>query len=285
MLDMDVSIIIVSYNTKTLLANCLDSIMEMTRDIEYETIIVDNASTDGTQMMIKQNYPWTRLIESKDNLGFGNANNLGASHAKGKFLFLLNSDTILLNNALKIFYDYSESNPNFGALGAILLDSNYKNCHSYGKFPSALRTLKNTIAKYLRFLKNKELHHPQDIKEPINVEYITGADLWIPRDIFIKLEGFDSKFFMYFEETDLQKRMNNIGLERIIIPGPRIIHLEGGSDNSKSKYWSASRLKNYYRSETIYHQKHFNQFTYPLFKVIYKILLFPSDIIIKLFNK
>lgn len=282
---MDVSIIIVSYNTKGLLADCLDSIKDKTSGIEYETIVVDNDSKDGTQSMIKENYPWVKLIESKDNLGFGKANNLGASHAKGKYLFLLNSDTIILNNAIKYFFDYSEKNPDFGALGAILLDSNKSTCHSYGKFPTARRTLFQTLAKYLRFLKNNDLYTPQRVDNPKPVEYITGADLWIPRVVYNELEGFDSKFFMYFEEADLQKRMDNKGLRRKIIPGPEIIHLEGGSDKSATKIWSQSRLKNYYASEKIYQKKHFNKYTYPFFYILNKILISPLDLVVYIKNR
>ncbi len=277
---MDVSIIIVNYNTKQLLSNCLNSIKDKTKDIEYEIIVVDNNSHDGSQEMLKNDFPWVRLIESKENLGFGRANNLGMKNAQGKYFFLLNSDTILVNNAIKDFYDYSESHPGFGALGSILLDKNLKPCHSYGKFPTQLRTLKDALAKYLRFLKDKNKFHPEMNSCPLEVEYITGADLWISRNVFERTSGFDPDYFMYFEESDWQKRMDDIGLKRYIIPGPKIIHLEGGSDSSKSHIWSPNRLKNFYKSQKIYHHKHFNKWTYPLFRIAYLVINTPSLIML-----
>lgn len=278
--EISVSIILVNYNTRRLTCDCIDSIIKQTLGVSYEIIVVDNDSHDDSVDFIKSNYPTVKLIESKENLGFGRANNLGMESAQGKYFFLLNSDTILLNNAVKEFYDYSEAHPGFGALGSILLDKNQKPCHSYGKLPTALRTLKDAIAVYLRFLKDKEKFHPKEINEPLEVEYITGADLWISRDVYNKTGGFDPEFFMYFEESDWQKRMGNAGLKRYIIPGPKIIHLEGGSDNSECHIWSASRLENFYNSQKIYQKKHFNKWTYPFFKMAYVLLNTPGLIVL-----
>ena len=105
---MHVSIIIVNYNTKTLLADCLRSIYAQTTDMNYEIIVSDNGSTDGSIEMIKSEFPNVILIENNANLGFGGANNRGLAIAKGKYIFYLNSDTILLNNVTKYFYDFFE---------------------------------------------------------------------------------------------------------------------------------------------------------------------------------
>lgn len=276
---MDVSIIIVSYNTKNLLSECLSSIKFKTHGVEYEVIVVDNNSKDGTQKMLQAEFPWVRLIESNENLGFGKANNLGMKNALGKYYFLLNSDTILVNNAIKDFFDFSENSAGFGALGSVLLDKNLNPCHSYGKFPTPGRSLKNVMAKYLRFLKEKSHLHPDKVEHPMEVEYITGADLWIPKEVYEKTGGFDPDYFMYFEESDWQLRMSKIGLKRFIIPGPEIIHLEGGSDPFKTNIWSRSRLKNYYASQKIYQKKHFNKWIYPLYRIVYIFLHTPSVII------
>lgn len=282
---MDVSVIIVNYNTRILLADCLDSIQQQTFGLDYEVIVVDNNSKDGSQDFIKNKYSWVRLIESSENLGFGKANNLGMELASGKYFFLLNSDTILKNNALKYFFDYSESHTNFGALGSILLGPNQKNCHSYGKFPTQKRLIKVVIAKYLRFLKDKTCLHPASIETPISVEYITGADLWVPRTVYKSIGGFDGDYFMYFEEVDWQYRMYENNLDRIIIPGPQIIHLEGGSESKVKLGWSKNRKENYDRSQRIYQDKHFNNKTYPFFRVLFTVLNLPSDIILKILNR
>lgn len=282
---MDISVIIVNYNTKDLIKDCIDSIIINTNNVSYEIIVVDNNSQDGSIEILEKSYPDVLLIKSPVNLGFGKANNLGIKAAKGKYLFFLNSDTILLNNALKYFYDYSESNSGFGALGSILLDANHSPCHSYGSLISIKDELRIVIARYLRFFKQKELLHPEIVISPKEVGYITGADLWVPREIYDLLGGFDPNFFMYCEEVDWQQRMANANLKRIVIPGPKIMHLEGGSDPSKTKIWSVSRLKNMYQSKRYYYKKHFSKIKYPFFKIGYVILNTPSLILLTIKNR
>lgn len=269
---MDISVIIVNYNTRELLVNCINSIKTNTFGVSYEIIIVDNGSDDGSQKMISDLFPWVRLIQTGQNLGFGKANNVGMKNALGKYFLLLNSDTIIKNNVLKIFFDYSETSSNIGALGSILYNENTKTCHSYGKFISPKTEIIDALSIYLRFLKDKSKFYPNEIKYPIEVDYITGADLFIPREIFKKIGGFDPSYFMYCEEVDWQKRMCDYGFRRLIIPGPKIIHLEGGSDKSKSSLWSVTRLHNFISSKKIYHKKHFSKMSYLVFRPFYWIL-------------
>lgn len=267
---MDVSVIIVNYNTKSLLLNCLDSIIHHTDGIQYEIIVIDNNSSESINDTIKKEYPNIKLIESKENIGFGKANNLGAKSAKGKYLFLLNSDTVLLNNAIKFFYDFmheNENSLNIGALGCWLEDLYGNTTHSFGNFP----TIKNMILYILNriyrriisfFNKNNPLKKSDDYK---SVDFILGADLFINRNLFYKLNGFDPEFFMYFEETDLQKRMNDLQLERLVIPLPRIIHLEGGSTGAGKKM-NYSALMMSQKSLNYYASKHFEGYKYRLLR-------------------
>lgn len=242
---MDVSIIIVNYNTKQLLADCLATVFEKTKDVAFEVIVVDNASTDSSEEYIKEHYPCVKWINSGENLGFGRANNLGAKYASGKYLFLLNSDTLLLNNAIHIFFDYAESHQHegIGTLGSWLLDKNEKPNNSFGFFPCATNEINYLLGKY-------QLPTLNDITEEKEVDYITGADLFIEKRLFDKLDGFDKNIFMYYEETDLQYRLAQRGLSRRIIPGPRIIHLEGGSFENKGlslkRFLMAQTSYNYY---------------------------------------
>ena len=101
-----VSIIIINYNTKLLTLDCLKSIYQHTKDIDFEVIVVDNASSDGSAEAIRESFPIVKVIEPNENLGFGRANNLGAKYAKGEYLFLLNSDTLLIENSIKKLYDF-----------------------------------------------------------------------------------------------------------------------------------------------------------------------------------
>ncbi len=236
---MDVSIIIVNYNTKTLLRNCLVSIFDKTKDVKFEVIISDNGSNDGSVEMIKNEFPQVIIIDNKSNLGFGTANNCGLAIAKGKYIFYLNSDTILLNNAVKIFFDYWESSNNeqLGALGCNLIDTTGEYIHSYGKFPKyknlllllGMNFINATIRPFIRHIKKKKKKTPKYIGD---VEYITGADLFLKNDINAK---FDEEFFMYYEETDLQYRLSEKNKIRKIIDGPQIIHFEGASSKKEKE--------------------------------------------------
>lgn len=241
-LKKDVSIIIVNYNTKILLFDCLSSIYEQTEGIDFEVIVSDNGSTDGSIDMLKLDFPQVILIENNANLGFGGANNRGLAIAKGKYIFYLNSDTILLNNAVKYFYDYWEQNneqEKLGALGANLLDKNYKIGNSHGDFPSINKDLNNLIHLIYGINKIclKKILWKQDFpKIPLQnytyytgeVKTIIGADLFLKNDTTAK---FDENFFMYYDEIDLEYELNKIGKVFLLIEGPLIIHL--GEASSK----------------------------------------------------
>lgn len=252
---MDVSIIIVNYNTRQLLADCLASIFKETRGFSYEVIIVDNASSDGSQDFICQLYPQIIWINSGKNLGFGRANNLGAKVAKGEYLFLLNSDTVLLNNAVHVLLEYARAHKDdrLGVIGGWLLDSQKKVNSSFGFFPNA----KNEI-KYLFGCASTQ--RDNTITADKNVDYVIGADMFIKKDLFDLLHGFDDKIFMYYEETDLQFRVSQLGLYRRIISGTQIIHLEGGSFHNKGL--TLKRFLMSQRSYNYYLYKHFKGLSY-----------------------
>ena len=239
---MDVSIIIVSYNTKELTKNCLRSVYERTKAIHFEVIVVDNGSSDGSADMIKNDFPQAALIENKSNLGFGAANNKGLEIAKGKYVFYLNSDTVLLNDAASIFFDYWEANArkkSIGAIGANLLGQDEATLvHSYGRFLDIDKEIKNcaravasSAAYTILSLFSKRFPPKIPKAQPCAfytgpVDYVNGADLFVQNDSGAR---FDERFFMYCEETDMQKQMAKAGKERLIIDGPKIIHLEGAS--------------------------------------------------------
>lgn len=268
---MDVSIVIVNYNTKNLLKQCLSSVIDNTENIIYEIIVIDNASNDGSILMIKNTFPCVRLIESQINLGFGKANNLGIEIARGKYFFFLNSDTIFLNNALYFFFkyfEYNNKNGTIGAIGGLLLDNKKKPTLSYGEFPTIRSELRYIQRKIVEKVYKKNILNTQlNDNSFINVEYIVGADLFIPKAVIDNIGAFDPDFFMYYEETDLQKRMENSGFNRLIIDGPKIIHLEGGSVSSRFKF-SYSRLSLSQKSLHIYMKKHFNGLHYLAFRLL-----------------
>ena len=246
---MDVSIIIVNYNTRDLLKNCLISIYKHTTEINFEVIVSDNGSVDGSIEMLKQEFPQVVLIENNANLGFGTANNRGLAVAKGKYIFYLNSDTVLLNNAVKLFYDYWENSADkesLGALGCNLLDADGKLTHSFESFPSSKKILKDTTFDFLRIVRLTLFFFLSEsfsfTKKPAaqkerkafygTVDYIIGADLFLRNN---ESAQFDEEYFLYYEDTDLQRKLAHLGLSRQIIQGPVIQHLEHKSNKFKKK--------------------------------------------------
>lgn len=251
----DVSIIIVNYNTCQLLINCISSIYRYSYGVSFEIIVVDNASVDDSFVQINSQFPDVVWIDADMNLGFGRANNLGAKYATGKYLFLLNSDTLLLNNAIKFFYDYAESHidEQLGVLGCWLRDCEGRPNNSLGKFPTPSSEVRYLLGK---FGINKTAQYGGDV----DVDYVIGADMFIRRAIFEQFDGFDPYFFMYYEETDLQYRMARKGYVRRVIDTPQIVHLEGGSFSDKGLTFK--RFKMAQRSYNYYIRKHFSHFRY-----------------------
>ena len=212
------SIIIVNYNTKALTNQCVESIVKYTQCVEYEIILVDNGSSDGSQEFFSKD---TRLlfIASKENLGFGKANNLGFKHSSGKYILLLNSDTMLYRDVLSEMVLFLEEHKEIGCLGTILRDENNNIVHSYGRFPHW----------YDEFVCDKKKNYDYLNSYPSCVEMITGADLMIRRDVVDCYGLFDSDFFMYYEDSEMMFRYNKKGVVSAVIDAPGIIHLEGAS--------------------------------------------------------
>lgn len=240
---MDVSIILVSYNTKDLTRNCLKSVYEKTQGISYEIWVVDNASTDGSVEMIKEEFPEVKLIENKENLGFGTANNLAIKQSQSKYCFLLNTDTILLNNAVKILFDFMEKpeNSNVGACGGQLFNSDMTYQPSWGNFKTlenlqkkAYGTnyyeIKHRLNKFLSNFKDKEKVVDYNKGNSITkVDYISGADLMLRRSVLEECGIFDERFFMYSEEVELQFRIQKHNYSCVFVPEAKIMHYGGAS--------------------------------------------------------
>ena len=180
----DVSVIIVNYNTLHVLQPCLDSIEAQTHDVDYEVIVVDNGSTDGSAETLATDHRIT-FLPTGENLGFGKGNNYGLKHARGRYIFFLNSDTLLRNNAIKMLYDFAcQYDGRLGALGCVLEDRQGSPIHSYGPFPKMSDDINHLLITPLK----KALHcyHPHPTVLPdtwMKVDYVTGADLFVGRDV------------------------------------------------------------------------------------------------------
>lgn len=269
-----VSIIIINYNTLSLTRNCINSIFKCIKDQSFEIIVVDNASTDGSKEFFGE-FKNIIYIYLNKNIGFGSANNIGAQYSNGEYLLFLNSDTIIKNNILYYFLKFYEISPNNRiCLGSYLKNNCDEWTHSYDRFP----TIRGQLLKYLLLPFNHKVRKPSKILASISVDYIIGADLFIPKSIFLEIGGFDEDFFLYFEETDLQLRLKDIGVERSIISGPEIIHLEGASSGKefreKKFFWPIY-------SSFIYFYKHRKKFQYLIYRILSLIILVHYIIIIK----
>lgn len=276
---MDVSVIIVNYNTLALTQQCIESIYQKTDGVSFEIIVVDNSSTDSSQELLPKDNRIV-FIESGENLGFGKANNLGLKHAKGKYIFFLNSDTLLVNNAVKEFFDFAESYMGkVGAIGCLLTNNEGQIIHSYSSFPSINWAFKSVIIahiyKYL-FKKDYKLYDKtnDDVSKPVfHVDYVTGADLFVERKVVEECGAFDPDFFMYYEETEMQHRWAKRGYLSYIIKTPQIIHLEGGSQD-RSRQFRTDKFIRSFKSEKLYFKKTKSKFGYVLFRLSALIYVF-----------
>ena len=229
---MDISIILVNYNTKQLTLDCLSSIYEKTTGVEFEVFVVDNASCDDSTSAIKAAFPQVKLIENPENIGFGRANNIAIKQSNGKYVFLLNTDTALINNAIKVLFDFMEKSPQTGACGGNLFDAEMNPVHSFG----LLKTPKNYIFRLLglRYL-CKRKKNDTNRGELQQVGQIIGADLMLRKSVLDEIGIFDERFFLYFEESELQFRIKKAGYEIFYIPDAFIFHFEGGSSKNNKK--------------------------------------------------
>lgn len=283
---MDVSIIIVNYKTVHLILSCLESIETHTQDILYEIIVVDNNSEDNFQSIIQSRFPKVKCLSLKENLGFGKANNEGYKIAKGRNIFYLNPDTILLNNAIKILSDYLDANKNVGACGGNLYDELLKPALSFRRiFPSLFWEFNELFW----LIPEKLLYHSNRIfnngNRPIRVSYITGADLMTRRVIIDNLKGFSPEFFMYYEETDLCKRIWDIGWEIHSIPMAKIQHLEGKSFKNKDREININQIMFSEKGRKIYYSKNYSRQYQYFANIIHKLFLYSRLVIFSFFNK
>jgi len=245
---MDISIIIVNYNTRDLLRNCLNSIYATVSDVSYEIIVVDNASRDESIPMLKREFPAVHLIENEDNRGFGAANNQAFRIMKGKYALLLNTDTVLKEQAVKELFDFMESNPDTAMACGQLLNADGSKQNSIASFPSLLTLLVNMPLLEYCFPRRYPSKRYEYV-EPIEIDSGIGACLMVRKKAIDDVGLFDERYFFFFEETDWAREMHLKGWKIYYVPTARIYHLQGqsiGTDISSRIEFYRSRYK-YFR--------------------------------------
>ena len=227
---MDVSIILVNYNTTRLLLQAIDSIYEKSAGFTFEVIVVDNNSSENPEKEIREKYgDQITLISLSENIGFGKANNEGIKIAKGRYIFLLNTDTYLINNAIYILMQYMDTHLDVGSCGGNLYNAQLQHTYSYHKIPYGIRSYEVSVLTMgfsRRFVKYPFYNTSENA---IEVGNISGADMMLRKSVLDTVGIFDPDFFMYCEESELSWRIRKAGYKNINVPQAKIVHLEGKS--------------------------------------------------------
>ena len=271
---MDISVIIVNYNTCALTRKCVDSIFANTQGVQFEVIVVDNDSQQDESKQVLSRYPGIRYVQADTNLGFGKANNLGYQYASGRYILFLNSDTYLLNDALTAFvHEFDKLPDDVTCVGAQLLSEDGKQNNSYSELPSLKRYAESIFKLYLYPFRSKNVCSNNDASFasalPREVPYVIGADLCVRREVIERCGLFDPDFFMYYEDSEMQSRYRKAGYKAMIIPSPKIIHLEDASSFAKHvKQYTALSRKWYLQSQALYFKKVYSRPYYWLYRII-----------------
>jgi GT2 family glycosyltransferase len=227
--ELMVSIIIANWNGEAILRDCLHSIYQKTQSVSFEIIVVDDCSTDRSVDLIRNEFPSVKIVLNEKNLGYAKSNNRAMPFVKGKYILLLNNDTVFQNDVLMEFTTYMDAHPEAGICGGVLLNSDGSLQHSFGRFPTISIELINLFGLY-KFFPNYSLGiTPKKIFSPTETDMIVGANLFIRTNLAITLGLYDPLFTAYSEDTDLCYRVKDNGYKVMFIPNSRIIHLFGFS--------------------------------------------------------
>jgi GT2 family glycosyltransferase len=270
---VDISVIIVNWNTKDLLRNCLKSVYDTVQNLQLEIFVVDNASSDGSVVMLKEEFPSVIIIVNKENKGFGVANNQALAIMKGKYAILLNSDAVLIPEAVNELWNFCEANEKAGIAGGQLLNADESKQNSIAYFPSLLTlAVNNSLLEYLfpRLYPSKRYKHVS----PIEVDSIIGACMMIRKKALDETGLFDPRYFFFFEETDLARTMRLKGWKVFHVPDAFIYHLQGQSVGHRTR----SRIE-FYRSRYQYLRKWHNSAYFSLAKSIIFIRLLADEVL------
>jgi N-acetylglucosaminyl-diphospho-decaprenol L-rhamnosyltransferase len=232
----DLSIIIISYNTQALTLACLKSVYEQTQGISYEVIVLDNNSPDNSAQAIASTFPQVHLIQSPINLGFAEGNNVCAKQATGRYLLLLNPDTVILNNAIKQLVDFAEEYPQAGIWGGVTLFADHSLNPTCCWKKMGVWNLFCCASGLAKLFVNNSFFNSEPYggwkRDAIKqVDIVSGCFLLIKKTLWEKMDGFDSRFFMYGEEADLCLRVAKLGYTPMVTPAAEIIHYGGASES------------------------------------------------------
>jgi GT2 family glycosyltransferase len=264
---LKLSVIIVNYNTKTLLRQCLKSVIShQSSVISYELIVVDNSSTDGSVAMVEKEFPSVKLIKNKENLGFAKANNQAIRFAQGRNILLLNSDTVVYKGALDSMVEFLDNHPEVGVVGPKLLNEDKTAQPSAGRFPSLPVVIVMLFKEHFggsRFVRASY----DKIRE---VDWVMGAAMMVKKEILKKTGLLDENIFMYMEEVEWCYRIKKAGFKVYFYPQAKITHLGGAS----SRTGRQEPILNIYKGLVFFYEKHKSGWEEFILRILLKIKAF-----------
>ena len=281
---MILSVIIVSYNSSSFLELCLHSVAKAISqlEIESEVIVVDNSSSDDSCEVINNKFSFVKLIQNDENIGFSKANNLGVSKAKGRYICILNPDTVLQENTFDEILKFYKSNIKVGFVGCQMIDGN-------GMFlKESKRVIPSIFSSFMKVLGISKFYYSALDKDKRGyIDILAGAFMFVEKTIYDSVKGFDEDYFMYGEDIDLSYKVLKKGYSNYYLGDVKIIHFKGESTDKNSVY-----INRFYNAMYIFYTKHFNKFlftkilAYSFFKFIISIknLSNFSDLGLKLVN-
>jgi GT2 family glycosyltransferase len=252
----DLSIVIVNWNTKDLLLGCLSSLPAACSALGHETLVVDNASRDGSAALVRREFPQAVLIEAGANLGFSRGNNLALPLCRGDFVLLLNPDTVCPPGSLERLVGFARRRQRLGAVGPLLTDGDGCPTITWGWFPAPRHHWLGFLDPARRldgaFWGERVVYVPRRDEPSREVDYVAGACLLMPREALAEVGPLDERFFMYFEETDWCRRARALGLAVWYCAESEVVHLEGRAAATVSAF----SLRQFQLSYRLFLRKH-----------------------------
>ncbi len=251
------SIIIVNYNTRDILRDCLQSITTHDHGVALEVIVVDNASHDGSAAMVESEFPEVRVVANEENVGFSAANNRGMRRCRGDFVLLLNSDTIVLPGTLRRMVEFARRHPEAGICGCKLVRPNGELDWACRRgFPTPMVALFKFLGVHRVFPRSRLFgRYNMTYRDPdrtYEVDSVVGAFMLVRRPLLEKLRGLDESFFMYGEDLDLCFRAKELGARVFYVGSNHVIHHKGAS----SRLESFRMNYHFHRAMILFHRKH-----------------------------
>ncbi|MDM1406582.1 glycosyltransferase family 2 protein [Myroides sp. DF42-4-2] len=269
---MQLSIIILNYNVRFFLEQCIKAVQAATTAIEAEIIVVDNNSQDGSAEMMRQLFPELLYIENKENMGFPKGNNMGVQEAKGEYICILNPDTVVAEDSFLKLLHLFKSREGLGIVGCKMIDGRGEFLpESKRGIPTYWRSLMKVTGFYKLFPTSSIVngYYAAHLSQNTSgaVEILVGAFMFMPKHLYLTLGGFDERFFMYVEDTDLSYASLKAGYENFYFADTTVIHYKGESTIKDLEY-----VKRFHRGIQIFYEKHFRK-SY-LFDLLMRLITF-----------